>query len=179
MRHELCPYTSWAFFCTHSPTPKKHELLWIRQSHTETECKGGQRKRRMKEGMNIKNDIWWTETDWYDRLCSAWRLGLWSPSVKESFAGSFRANRSDGMNPGIRIERKNKPGIKSVHKVRYVKPIAPAGVKKHLQRLHIKKESRRTLFLFSRNVFQSSFEVFPEFFDRSDVYPFVRRVGRT
>ena len=72
--------------------------------------------------------------------------------MKESFAGSFRANRSDGMNPGIRIERKNKPGIKSVHKVRYVKPIAPAGVKKHLQRLHIKK-SPGGLFFYLAGMF--------------------------
>ncbi|WP_229039701.1 hypothetical protein, partial [Odoribacter splanchnicus] len=30
-------------------------------------------------------------------------------SVKESLTGPFQANRSDGIKPGIGIERKNKP----------------------------------------------------------------------
>ena len=30
-------------------------------------------------------------------------------SVKESLSGPFQANRSDGIKPGIGIERKNKP----------------------------------------------------------------------
>ena len=32
-------------------------------------------------------------------------------SVKESLTGPFQANRSDGIKPGIGIERKNKPTI--------------------------------------------------------------------
>ena len=33
-------------------------------------------------------------------------------SVKESLSGPVQANRSDGIKPGIGIERKNKPTIK-------------------------------------------------------------------
>ena len=32
-------------------------------------------------------------------------------SVKESLTGPFQANRSDGIKPGIGIERKNEPTI--------------------------------------------------------------------
>ena len=36
-------------------------------------------------------------------------------SVKESLNGPFQANRSDGIKPGIGIERKNKPTFISVN----------------------------------------------------------------
>ena len=36
-------------------------------------------------------------------------------SVKESLTGPFQANRSDGIKPGIGIERKNKPTFISVN----------------------------------------------------------------
>ena len=35
-------------------------------------------------------------------------------SVKESLTGPFQANRSDGIKPGIGIERKNKPTFRIV-----------------------------------------------------------------